>query len=377
MRVAVVLARPTQFDVPLFRHAAGDGAHELRVLYTDPEGAAPAFDPELGRHVDWGANQLAGYDGATAPAGNVRAWLHRELAARRDLVVVNGYTQRAYLAANAAARRAGSPTALRLDSVLFDEGPPRRRLAKRLLFRCGVRRLFRLFLGVGTSTLDYLLALGVPVERTALFPYPVDVEGLRRRAAASLPGRAAARAELAIPAEAPVVLAVAKLHPRETPWDLLHAWPSAASTDRWLLLAGDGPDRAAVEAFVAARRLPRVRLLGYVPYPQLPALFTVADLFVHAPREERWGVSVAEALGCGRPVVAGDRVGAARDLLRPDWNGFVYRSRDADELTTCIDKALRLPAATVQATNDDVLPRWGLEATWRGLLAAAAKAGSR
>jgi glycosyltransferase involved in cell wall biosynthesis len=372
VKLAVVLERPTQFDVPLFRHAAGDGAHQLRVLYTDPRAAAPAFDPELGREVDWGSNQLAGYDCATAPAVGVDAWLRRELGSRRDLVVVNGYTQHAYLAANSAARAAGSPTALRLDSVLFDEGHAGKRLAKRLLFHLAVRRLFRLFLGVGTSTLDYLRALGIPAERTGLFPYPVDVGGLRARATAALPERARRRAELGIPSAAAVVLAVAKLHPRETPWDLLHAWPNAAAADRWLLLAGDGPDRGAVEAFIAKRRLPRVLLLGYVPYPQLPAFFVLADLFVHAPREERWGVSVAEALGCGRAVVAADRVGAARDLLREGRNGFTYRSRDATALAARIDDALRLPPATVEVANEAALPAWGLAATWRGLLAAAA-----
>ena len=377
MKVTVVLERPTQFDVPLFRLAARDSTHELRVLYTDSQAAAPAFDPELGQRVDWGSDQIEGYDCAVAPARGVHAWLRRELTGRRDLVIVNGYTQPAYLRANAAARQVGSPTALRLDSVLFDEGSPRRRLVKRLLFRFGVRRVFRLFLGVGTSTLEYLRALGIQPARTGRFPYPVDIDGLRARAAAALPDRQAARRELGIPPDAQVVLAVAKLHPRETPWDLLHAWAGTASDARWLLVVGDGPDRAAVEAFIAERRLARVLLLGYVPYPKLPALFTLADLFVHAPREERWGVSVAEALACGRPVVAGDRVGAARDLLRPGDNGFIYPSRDVDALAVRVDEALQLPSATVQAANAAILPPWGLEATWQGLLAAAAKAGSQ
>ncbi|HEV8630109.1 MAG TPA: glycosyltransferase [Thermoanaerobaculia bacterium] len=377
MRLAVVLERPTQFDVPLFRHAAGDGQHELRVLYTDPRAAAPAFDPELGRNVGWGADVLVGYDCAAAPGDGTLAWLRHELAGRRDLVIVNGYTRLPYLVANAAARRAGSPTALRLDSVLFDEGTGARRLVKRAVFRLGVRRLFRLFLGVGTLTLEYLRQLGVPVERTGLFPYPVDVDGLRARLQPTGADRRDVRARLGIPADVPLVLAVAKLHPRETPWDLLHAWVEAAPLDRWLVLAGDGPERAAVEAFVAERQLPRVRLVGYVPYPELPGLFRAADVFVHAPREERWGVSVAEALACGTPVVASDRVGATRDLVLDGRNGFCYPAGIRAALARTIGEALRLPREAVNATSDEVLAGWNLESTWRGLLSAAARVNAR
>ena len=373
MRLAVVLERPTQFDVPLFRHAAQDRAHSLRVLYTDPLSSSQAYDPELGRDVGWGSDLLAGYDGAASPPRGRNGWLRRELAAGHDLVIVNGYTRRPYLTATAAARRAGSSTALRLDSVLFDEGPGPRRTAKRLLFRLVVRRLFHLFLGVGTATREYLEALGLSAGRIGRFPYPVDVAGLRGRALLDDEQRDLSRAGLGVPAGDPAVLAVAKLHPRETPWDLLEAWPQVAAPNRWLLVAGDGPDRAAVEAFVAERRLPRVKLLGYVPYPDLPALFSCADLFVHAPRQERWGVSVGESLACDRPVVASDRVGAARDLVRSGENGFVYPARDLEALAARIGEALHIAPAAVRSASEAPLGAWGLAATWQGLLEAAAR----
>jgi glycosyltransferase involved in cell wall biosynthesis len=374
MKIAIVVERPTQFDAPLFRHAAGDQRNRLRVLYTDPSAAAPAFDPEVGREVAWGTDLLAGYDAAVAPAAGRNAWVARELASRHDLVVVNGYTRRPYLVAARAARRAGSPTALRLDSVLFDEGSGARRLVKRLIFRGVVRRLFDVFLGVGTLTLDYLRSLGVPASRTGLYPYPVDLEWLRREAAQARNDSPRARTDLGLPAAGSIVLAVSKLHPRETPWDLLRAWDAAADHGRWLIIAGAGPDRPAVENFIRDQALAQVRLLGYVPYPALPALYAVSDLFVHAPREERWGVSVAEALACGVPVVASSRVGAAHDLLRSGANGFLYPAGDYAALASRIDEALRLPRETVARTSEGVLRGWGTAAAWQGLLEAAERA---
>ena len=366
MNLAFVVERPTQFEVPFYRHAAADPAHHLRILYTDPRGAEPVYDPELGRTVSWGIDLLGGYDHAACPDFGA---LKRELRRRRyDLVLVNGYTRRLYVLAAALARGAGIPVALRLDSALF-ETPPPRALAKRLLFDLYLKRMYRLFLGVGSLTLDYLRFFGVPEERTALFPYAVDVEAFRRGSALAPAERAAARARLGIPDDARILLSVAKLNPREAPWDLLRALDG----DRWLLVAGDGPERAALETFARERGLEKVRFLGYVPYPELPALYAISDLFLHLAREERWGVSVQEALACGLPVIASSRVGAARDLIEPGANGATYTAGDAAGLARRIDEVLRLDPAAVREANRRILAGWDYPAAWRGLLRAAAR----
>lgn len=450
MRIAFVVERPTQFEAPFFRHAAADPEHRLRVLFTRPDPGAEAFDPELGRAVSWGIDLLGGYDWSAPPArGPLLAtsrWLAAELAPERcDLAVVNGYTQGAYALATLAARRAGVPVALRLDSVRFGAEPTPRERARRLLFAGLLDGVYDLFLGVGTLTLEYLDWCGIPEERRGLLPYAIDVERFRAGARLAPPERETLRQRLGVPAGARAVLSVAKLHPRESPWDLLRAMarlgrpeamggshviptspPAAPATkdetspsgaavipraardpgggalardhsprrmhgggsssrtrqaespdEIVLLVAGDGPERPALEGFAAERLAGRVRFLGYVPYPELPALYGAADLFVHPAREERWGVSVAEALAAGLPVVASSRVGAARDLLAAGINGFTYETGDDADLARRIGQALALDPEEVRSTSDAILPRWGYAAAWRTLLAAAARAVSR
>lgn len=373
MNLAFVVERPTQFEAPLFRFATADPDHRLRVIFTDPRLAEPVFDPELGRPVSWGFDLLAGYDHAVCPPEDRRRWLAREMERERyDLVIVNGYTQKPYLLAAALARRAGLATALRLDSVAWD-GTPDRPLVKGLLFAAYLIRMYDLFLGTGTLTLDYLRFFGVPPERTGLFPYAVDVDEFRRRSRLSPQERTAVRERLGVPAGSRVLLSVAKLSPREAPWDLLRAFACLKDPDLWLVIAGDGPSRSELEAFVDGRGLERVRFLGYVPYPELPALYAASDLFLHPAREERWGVSVAEALACGLPVITSSRVGAARDLLAPGENGFTYEAGDDHALTRRIGDALRLDPAAVDARNREILARWDYAATWQGILRAAAR----
>ena len=378
MKIAFLVERPTQFEAPFFRFAARDTRHELRVLFsgTGPNGPdGPAFDPELGRAVAWGIDLLGGYPHAVAPARGRLRWLARQLRREScDLLIANGYTRLEYLLATSLARRARVATALRLDSVVWqDEAAPdrRRRLrGKRLLYSALLLRLYDLFLGVGSLTLDYLGACGVPAGRRGLFPYAVDVESFRAQSRLSPAERAAARARLGVAPGEQAVLAVAKLHPREAPWDLLRALPHLPDSVR-LLIAGDGPSRAEVERLAAELGPGRAGFLGYVPYAELPALYAAADLFVHPAREERWGVSVAEALACGLPVVTSTRVGAGYDLLAPGANGWLYPAGDATELAGRIRQALALDRRVVAAASREVLARWDYAASWRYLLDAA------
>jgi glycosyltransferase involved in cell wall biosynthesis len=190
------------------------------------------------------------------------------------------------------------------------------------------------------------------------------VDWFRSRAKAS-----GVREKLGVPGDARVVLSVAKLQPREAPWDRLRAFATLGRDDLWLVVAGDGPLRK--ELVDAAPE--RVVFPGYVPYPELPSLYAAADLFVHPAQEERWGVSVEEALACGLPVVASSRVGAAYDLVQNGKNGFTYPAGDAQALAAAIEAALALPVQSVREESEKILARWNYAATWRGLLEAAGR----
>jgi glycosyltransferase involved in cell wall biosynthesis len=369
LKIAFLVERPTQFEAPFYRFATRDAEHEFRVLFTGRDVAEPVFDPELGKPVAWGIDLLGGYPHEACPPNDADRWLAERLRPEQcDLLIANGYTQPLYRLGARVAKKAGIATALRLDSVLWDTSWSRN-LAKRILFATYMKRTYDLFLGVGSLTLDYLRAFGVPRERTGLFPYAVDVESFAGLSRLSIDERAAFRERLGVPAKARVVLGLAKFNEREAPWDLLRAFARIQDPDVWLVLAGDGPVRPALEGL--AGKLARVRFPGYVPYPDLPALYAASDLFVHAAREERWGVSVQEALACGLPVVASSRVGAGYDLIEVGGNGFVYPAGDGEMLAHRIGEALALDPERTRRRSAAILARWDYAATWRNLLRAA------
>ena len=88
--------------------------------------------------------------------------------------------------------------------------------------------------------------------------------------------------------------------------ELARRWETApASTpDVRLVVAGEGPQSAALEALAARTAPGRVRFIGHVGDRRaLAAHYATADVFVHPNPREPFGIGPLEAMAAGVPVV--------------------------------------------------------------------------
>ena len=108
----------------------------------------------------------------------------------------------------------------------------------------------------------------------------------------------------------PNVLCVANLIPYKGQADLVDAAALAARVGAHfrLLLAGDGPERSALEERARTARL-CVELLG--TRSDVTSLLTDADVVVSASHEEGCSNSILEAMAAGRAIIATDVGGNA------------------------------------------------------------------
>lgn len=158
--------------------------------------------------------------------------------------------------------------------------------------------------------------LGTPLEKV----FVVHIAAADRFAAPEKrPVGAAYSAPDSRPKGAPYVLFVGNLEPRKNLARLLDAFAilkSETNLPHALHLAGGGGWRN--EAFRARlhgmRHRDVVRLHGYVPAADLPALVAGADLLVFPSIYEGFGMPPLEAMCCGVPVVASD-IAAHREVL--------------------------------------------------------------
>jgi glycosyltransferase involved in cell wall biosynthesis len=150
------------------------------------------------------------------------------------------------------------------------------------------------------------------------------------------------RASLATPADAPLLLAMGRLHQAKAHDVALQALTQIP--DAYLWIAGSGPLEAKLRALAAALGVePRVRFLGW--RTDASALYRAADICLFPSRYEPLGNVVIQAWAHGLPVVAAASQGPAA-LIHDGTDGLLAPIDDAGALAAAVraligDAALR------------------------------------
>lgn len=143
------------------------------------------------------------------------------------------------------------------------------------------------------------------------------------------------------------IAAVGRLVPQKGFDLLLEAFAKARDAiPEWkLVLWGEGPDRAALEA-----QRERLGLAGRVAMPGVTGRpgewIAHSDLFVLSSRFEGWGLVVGEAMAAGLPVISFDCEWGPAEMIERDRSGILVPNGDVDALAAalvklCSDRAAR------------------------------------
>ncbi len=117
-----------------------------------------------------------------------------------------------------------------------------------------------------------------------------------------------------------------------------------------LLIVGDGPERGRLEE-LASRMGVRERVIfhGFVPHHELPAYYSIADIGVYPSiGDEAFGISIAEAMACGRPVVASHIGGIPEVVGTEETCGFLVSPTSSEEIARKINLLVRNPERRIE-----------------------------
>jgi glycosyltransferase involved in cell wall biosynthesis len=382
-KLAIVATHPIQYYAPWFACLARHSGLDIRVFYLWDFGVAAHVDRGFQVPVTWDVPLLEGYSHEfvknrsrkPGTAGYFGLWnpgLPRRVRSwQPDAVLLTAYNY-ASIGHFLLRRRAGdAPLIFRGDSHRLAPRSGWREFVKRGLIAAVFRR-FSAALYVGSANREYFLQHGVPAQRLFYAPHAVDNERFFAARAAAEAAAPAWKRSLGIPEDHRVVLFAGKFEEKKRPLDLLRAFRDARLEKTSLLYVGSGPLEAAMRA--AAAGMSDVFFSPFRNQSEMPLAYAACDLFVlpsFGP-SETWGLAVNEAMCMGRPVIASDHVGCARDLVLPGETGLSFPAGDAGALGAALRSALAEPARLKAwgARANEHIRGFSYENATAGLLAA-------
>lgn len=245
------------------------------------------------------------------------------------------------LAGMSLARRNGIPGILEVNAPLIEEQSAHRVLVHGAIADRIARRVFAAadrLLAVSQPVANYLQRFTRSTERIRVVPNGVNV---RRFADAVQRESDGQRLTIGF---------VGSLKPWHGLNILVDAFADLAGRvpHARLLIVGDGPERAAIEAELIRRRVrDRACLAGAVRHEDVPECLAVTDIAVAPyPAGDNFYFSplkVLEYMAAGRATVASN-IGQIRELIKHDATGLLVPPGDARALTQACERLAAEPA---------------------------------
>jgi glycosyltransferase involved in cell wall biosynthesis len=395
VKLAYLVSHPIQYQAPLLRRIAQEPDIELTVFYGSDFSVRGYKDEGFGGvGVKWDIPLLDGYhheflpalrDDATASiARPLNYGILRRLRGSRgeapfDVLWVHGYATVNAFQGMLAAKSLGIPVLLRADMWLKDRPRGRSKLLLKKLFFKLLKNLSDGILSVGTLNEAYWRHyLGSDFPQF-MMPYAVDNDYFQERSRAASKERAELLDELKLDPARPVILFASKLQSRKRCEDLLQAYKNLSPGPGiepypYLVIVGDGEERAALERQAAETGFSGIRFCGFRNQSELPGFFDIATVFVLPSRHEPWGLIVNEVMNAGRAVIVSDDVGCQPDLITDGVEGCVFPVGDVEALTAALRRVLATPETAAQMGQRGLerIRSWSFEEDIRSLRQAIA-----
>jgi glycosyltransferase involved in cell wall biosynthesis len=231
-----------------------------------------------------------------------------------------------------------------------------------LLLRClrnlTVRRADKVIAISQDSFEAVLRRYAVDHQRVVKVPLGIDTDKFRP----AEPGTT--RAKLGLPNDASIVTFVGRLEARNGVHLLCQAIPQVAARlpdTRFVFVGRDtntAPEGGSFRRHIANCVGESARFINFLPDEELVQLYSASDVCVYPALTSTFGLPIAEAMACGKPVVS-TPVGIARELEPYASGGLtVVAAQEPRELAEAIVRYLTAPKASkdrIAKSNRDLI----------------------
>jgi glycosyltransferase involved in cell wall biosynthesis len=366
-KLAIITTHPIQYYAPVFKLLNQRKKIGVKVFYTLGESAVNKLDHGFNKVVEWDIPLLDGYDfewmkntaadpgshyfkGIVNPDG-----IERIKKYQPDAILIFGWAYNAHL--KIIRYFSGKvPIYFRGDSTLLNELGGFKKALRYVFLKWVYKHINHAFY-VGKNNRNYYKAYRLKESQLSFAPHAIDsnrFETDRSNEAGEL------RSSLGIGNNDILILYAGKFEPVKNVELLLSAFIALNRPGVHLLLAGNGPNENDLKEQADKIGSTNIHFTGFKNQTYMPVLYQAADLFCLPSKSETWGLSINEAMACGKAILASDKVGCSADLIEDGRNGAVFISDDVKSLAEKLQQLTKDKAqlAKLGQQSKQIIKNW-------------------
>lgn len=344
--IAWIVSHPIQYYSPLYNKISKSNEFDLTVYYLSDFSVKGYVDKEFNREIKWDIPLLDGHkykflknNSFKKTHGSFFSYIHfdfiKEIKEKKfDLVVIHGWSSLSHLIAIFTCIATNTPYALRGDTNAFD-------INRKLTFKNKLRNKLLSYIFNKASVLFYIgeenkkfyKSFKVKESQLIKMPFAIDNDYFE----AFNFDLEEERKKLEIAQNQKVILFTGKLISIKQPKLLIESLKGIDRNKYLLLIVGDG--ELLNECKLLATKLNiNCKFLGFINQTEIPKFYHLSDIYILPSSKEAWGLAVNEAMNCNCAIIASDKVGSSKDLVKN--NGFIFDYKDTSDLNSKIIRLL-------------------------------------
>ncbi len=343
-RLAIITTHPIQYNAPLFRLLTERGNIQLKVFYTWGQSKEEVFDAKFGKKRSWDIPLLDGYEyvfvknisaypDSNRFLGVINTGLEKELDNfLPDAILVYRWSVYSHLKLMQFIH--GPRLFFRGDSHL-QNSHGFKQFFKQLFLRLVYRKVSCAFY-VGSYNKAYYQQCGFEEHQLVSAPHAVDNGRFMNDDGEQEQKASEERKALQIPEDGIVFLYAGKFYALKQLYLLINAFKKLNGDHYRLLLYGNGEQENELKEL--AKNDKRIVFSPFKNQSDMPLVYRTGDVFVLPSKSETWGLSVNEAMACGRPAIVSRQCGCAPELIIEGKTGFSFEAGNEYELMQCMQQ---------------------------------------
>ncbi len=370
-KLAIISTHAIQYNAPVFKLLSERKNILIKVFYTWENSKDGIFDKKFGRQIKWDIPLLEGYDyqfvkntsldhGTHHFKGMINPDLNQKITSwGAQAVLIYGWNFNSHFKAMRYFKKK-IPVYFRGDSTLIDEVPGLKTILRRLWLKIVYRYVDYAFY-VGANNKNYYLKHGLTGKQLIFAPHAID-----NKRFTDLNGEYESQAikwrkELNIVDDDIVFLYTGKFENKKDPIILIKAATLINNAKLKFIFVGNGDLEDEMKSMASEN--PNIFFLPFQNQSIMPVVYRLGDVFVLPSKgpNETWGLSVNEAMACGRPVLVSNKVGCAIDLVKNGENAYIFEAKNLNDLIVKINCFTKDNISRLGGCSKEIIKEYNFE----------------